>query len=106
MKIRITPTILEEFAETCAASLGRQGTDRADPSDPVYLKIHGAELFSPTKAGVVIDATPAEVAELKSRAEFDIETCQENMEGGLDFPYWAGRLSAFRALLRQTKQAK
>jgi hypothetical protein len=98
MKITITPTILEEVNETCGEAVERIGTDRVDPSDPVYIKIANAPR---TKSGCVIDADSTEVAELRSRAEFDIEVCKENLGEGCDLPYWRGRLAAYRALLKQ-----
>lgn len=100
MKVRITKTILDEFEETCSEALGRIGTVRQDPSDPVYIKIANAKK---TKAGCIVEADTVDIAELHSRAEFDIETCRENLGEGMDLPYWRGRLAAYRSLLRQIK---
>lgn len=100
MKVRISKTILEELEEACSEARGRVGSGHEDPSDPVYIKIASAKK---SKSGCLIDVDHADITELRSRAEFDIETCQENLGWGVDLPYWRGRLAAYRALLRQIK---
>lgn len=101
MKLRISTTLFEEMEPAIEDAVKNQSTGAPDPSDPVYLKIHGATW---RKSGIVIDATPEEIKELRSRAEYKIEVAQENM--GEDPPFWRGQLAAWRALVKQIKVAQ
>lgn len=103
MQIRITNALLRELEQTLEYTKRRQGTGKPDPSDPVYLKILAAPKG---KTGCVIDADAADVAELLSRAEYDIETCDDNITDTTIFAekaYWMGRKRSYKALIRQIR---
>ena len=58
------------------------------------------------KRPCVIEVTAEELAELRDRFEYLIETARENMEWESERAEWLGRLNAARAFLKQTARMK
>lgn len=104
MKIKLTPTILDELS--CAIEDAQQ-PGSTDPADVTYRKIAAAaEAGGGYYKPVLVDLDDADVGELKSRAEYNVGphgVCAENLAycHREDRGYWLGRLNAYRALLRQ-----
>lgn len=106
MAIRITPALYDAFSE--AITDAEQNVKRNAPqaSDSVYLKIAQAWPKA-TKRGILIDPSLEEVAELRSRTDYELGAsgvCAENIGWSSDFTdraYWMGRKRAFEALRRQ-----
>lgn len=105
MKLRITPAVLAEMAETIQDAVA--GTT-ADPTHATYRKIHNAALASnATSRGLLLDFDADDIAELRSRAQFNVGpdgVCMENLKWSTDPAdkgYWLGRMRAYKGLLAQ-----
>lgn len=106
MKVRITPTIMDEIQYTIADSLGRLEENRiTDKTDYTYIKIGQA---AGDKSSCTFEADEADIKELRERAIFNVEkpygTCWQNLADAYDKherAYWSGRLRAYNALLKQ-----
>lgn len=105
MRVTITPTIQAELEPSISSMLENKKKGRTDPTDPTYEKIKAAIEAGKPGRPVVIDADGADLAELKSRASYEIETCQENLEWESERGVWLGRLRAWRALLRNVSMS-
>lgn len=105
MKVRISPTVLDEIQYTIADSLARlESNSITDETDYTYIKIgQGKE----TKQGIVFEASAADVKELRERALYNVDetgVVWENLADAYDrheIAYWTARLNAYRALLKQ-----
>lgn len=109
MQIRLTPTVLAEMAETMQDALVGKGND---PTNETYRKIHQAtQQTNAPKRGIVVDLSEKDIAELKSRAEFNVGpngVCMENLgwsSDPADKGYWLGRMRAYKSLLVQINTA-
>lgn len=105
MKLRLTPAVVAEMEETIRDAVAGKNND---PTNATYLKIHQVLQQSKSdKRGVVVEMGAQGVAELKSRAEFNVGingVCQENLGWSTDPAdkgYWLGRMRAYKALLAQ-----
>lgn len=108
MKLRISPTILDEVSSAIEDALAHQERGTADPTDPTYLKIDAAANAAKShKNGFFIDADADDLLELKDRAEYNVGPggcCYENLEDShdrYDRAYWLGRIRAYRSLIKQ-----
>lgn len=106
VKLRLTPAVLGEMEGAIFDALA--GKNPCD-TDATYLKIHEAlqkEGRTPKK-GLVIEFDARDVAELHSRADYNVGregVCQENLGWSTaleDRGYWLGRMRAYKALLAQ-----
>lgn len=109
-KLRITSALQREMEDAITDARTNLIRNTPDPSDKVYLKIHAAIEAVTGDRPVVIEVSPEDVAELKSRAEYEVGAngvCDENIRCSSEFAdraYWLGRKRAYSALLRQIKQ--
>lgn len=109
MQVRLTPAVLAEMAETIQDAVSGKNVD---PTDETYRKIHqAAQAAKSNKHGLVIELDAKDVAELKSRAEFNVGpngVCLENLGWSTDPAdkgYWLGRMRAYKGLLAQINKA-
>jgi hypothetical protein len=100
IKITITPTIQNEVQESIGSMLENHASGRTDPTDPTYLKIKTAIDNGKVGKSVTINADLADCKELCSRADYEIETCKENLEWDTERGVWMGRLRAWQALYK------
>jgi hypothetical protein len=117
MKLRISPTILDEVSSAIEDALAHQERGTPDPTDPTYLKIDAAANAAKShKNGFIIEADEADLFELKDRAEYNVGPggcCYENLQDcrfdKTERIYWFNRIRAYKALLKQiaalTRQA-
>ena len=110
MKIRLTPAVLAEMRDTMADAVAGKTND---PSDATYAKIHQAlHAASGADRGLALDLNDADIAELKSRAEFNAGPNGPSPENigwssdPADKGYWLGRLRAYKSLLAQIEAAE
>lgn len=106
MKLRITPTVLDEVRAAIEDALGRTTRNNTskfcDPTDKTYLKINEAPLDR--HGGCVIEADTDDVCELKDRAEYVIQyVVPDNLpcRDKVDRIYWLNLSRAYRGLLKQ-----
>lgn len=109
MKVRITPTIMDEIQYTIADSLERLEDNRiTDPTDHTYIKIGQA---AGDKNSCTFEADEADIKELRERALYNVDSTGvvwENLSDAYDKyerAYWLSRLRAYRALLKQLEAA-
>lgn len=109
MQLRLTPAVLAEMAETIQDAVAGKG---ADPTHATYRKIQqAAQSAKANKRGLVVELDNKDVAELKSRAEFNVGpdgVCLENLGWSTDPAdkgYWLGRMRAYKGLLAQINTA-
>ena len=105
MKVRITKGVMDEIQYTIADSFQRLEEDRVtDMTDHTYIKIGYA---AGNKSSCVFEASEEDVRELRERALYNVGpsgVVWENLQDAYekyDRAYWLGRLSAYRALLKQ-----
>lgn len=104
--LRVTPAVLDEIEPAIADALANKNNN--DPSDETYRKIHQArQQANSLRRGVMVSLNERDVAELKSRADYNVGpagVCQENLgwsSDPADRGYWLGRMRAYKALLAQ-----
>jgi len=113
MKLRISPTILDEVSAAIEDALGHHDKDWCDPTDATYLKINAAANAAKShKRGFLIDVDADDIAELKDRAEYNVGpygVCNENLDYAYDKhdrAYWLNRSRAYTGLLKQIAALK
>lgn len=97
MRLRLSPTILDDVQTAIDDTLRRVPGDNFDPTDRTYRKIHEAKR---TSAGVVIDADEADIKELVGRGRDRIDVANENLDQGYDVRHYQAQIRAWKALIR------
>jgi len=103
--LRFSPVILDEMQDAIHDAVEK--TD--DPTNITYLKIHHAlqKKSNDRRYGITVTLNAQDVAELKSRAEYNVGrngVCQENLDCSYspeDRRYWNGRMRSYKAFLTQ-----
>jgi hypothetical protein len=107
MKLRISPTILDEMGPAMEDAMGRVSKNNTlescDPTDKTYLKIVNAEAAS-KRGKCVIEADADDIHEIRSRADY-VLTCliPDNMDWakGSDRIFYMNLSRAYQGLLKQ-----
>jgi hypothetical protein len=102
-KIRITEKVFrmcEQAIEDAVADSEKTGHRKGYSA---YLKMHNFDVSNNWERHFDIRCEPDEIKELRERAEYEIEMCQEHIKGcEKEFrPHYMSELNAWRGLLRQ-----
>ena len=102
--VNITPTVFEECVAGIEDAVRNEQRGTPDPTDPLYLKLHAADLANKwTRKGLRVDLNADELRELVDRFDYYLMCWRDNITGSSEAWDYARLIRSGTAIIKQAK---